>query len=292
MIRFFGLGRVLALVLFVAGMGSGLAAWGGADAADGDRAGGSGAVYVKMDYMKLSQSTAREYFALELGEWRAIHAERIRMGVTTAWYFYERMPGAMAEGDQAYDYITISVFDDYEKIRSEAGVEAIFRVYPDADLATLYARADRYRDFVRTDIWKLEAVTSPYTDSKPVSPFLTINYMDSRDKSGEHDGLERGAWARIHGERIARDALNSAAYFTLENPAEETRHYTYGTIDYYDHLDQLRIPLDADLITAANPEMTAEDVGPFFEATEGARKVYKSQLWRLIDAIDRDTLED
>jgi len=243
-------------------------------------------VYVKMDYMKLSQATPREYFEVELGEWRAIQEQRIRAGVTTAWYFYEKMPGAYPDDDQDYHYITVSVFDSHDKVFDPAGTEAIFQVYPGVELQDVYDRADSVRDFVRSDLWQMTEVISPYTQSKPKSPYLTINYFDTREGSGEHLDLESNEWAGIHKERIRRGVLNSGGLFLWQPREGETRAYDYATIDYYDHLDHLRVPVNQALVQAAHPEMSEDDVTQLFHRTGQARAVHKSQLWRLIDAIE------
>ena len=129
-------------------------------------------VYIKMDYMSLINSTPRDYFELELGIWRRIHEERIRQGVTTAWYFYSVVPGDNTVPDLPYDYITVSVYDDYAMVFDDLSTEAIRIVYPGIDLEELYAKSDEARMFVRSDLWKMVDVVSPYTDSKPVSSWL------------------------------------------------------------------------------------------------------------------------
>jgi len=277
----------LALCSWVHGAGKDPAA----GAAAAPESGAPGTVYVKTDYMKLTDATPREYFEVELGEWRAIHEQRVRRGVTTAWYFYEMMPGARRDGDQPYDYITISVFDSYDKVVGNAGTEAIFDVYPGVKLEDLYERADRVRDFVRSDLWKLGAVTSAATRSKPAAPYLIIDYVDSRTGTGGYLELQTGVWADIHRERIRRGLLNSAAVLVLENREGEVRDYDHGAIGYYDTLGQLRVPVDPELVRAAHPGMTAAEADRALGQTEAASSTRKSQLWRLIDAIDASDLQ-
>jgi hypothetical protein len=218
-------------------------------------------VYVKMDYMHLADSTARQYFELELGEWRPIQAQRIRAGVTTAWYFYEVMPGARPDGDQPYDYITVSVFGSYEKVFDNAGTEAIFQVYPGVELEDLYDRADTARDFVRSDLWKLTQVVSPDHGSKPVSEYLSVTFLESSDG-------EEPAVGETHADRIRQGALNSAAAFLLRNPPEEEREYDGVIIEYFDSL--------TDLLASRGDDPGA---------------AYKTQIWRLIDAIEAADIE-
>ena len=261
--------------------------------ADAPRSVEPGSVFVRMDYMHLTDSTPQEYLELELGEWRAIQEQRIRRGVTTAWYFYEMMPGARKDGDQPYDYITVSVFPSYDNVFDEAATEAIFDVYPGIDLQEMYARADAARSFVRSDLFKLTRVTSPYTGSKPVSPYLVIDYFDTEGGSGGHIELETDIWAPVHEKRIRRGLLNSAAVLVWTNPdGEEERDYDYAAISYYDTLAQLREPVDAELVRAAHPDKSTEDAARVFERTDEARATYKSQLWRLIDKIEAVSLED
>ncbi len=232
-------------------------------------------VYVKMDYMKLDDSTPREYFALELGEWRDIQEQRIRNGVTTAWYFYEVMPGDRHD-DQTYHYITVSVFDSYDKVFDEAGTEAIFDVYPGVELEELYDRADAARNFVRSDLWKLARVTSAYTENKPMSEYLVMDFYTAPD--GDAPSFETDAYEQ----RIRRGVLNSAAELVLRNPEDEARDYDYAMIEYYDSLLDLIAPAEQEGLQAAEPNAG--------EAAE--RNVFKSQIWRLIDAIEESDLNE
>jgi len=243
-------------------------------------------VYVKMDYMSLINSTPREYFELELGIWRRIHEERIRQGVTTAWYLYSVVPGDNTVPDLPYDYITVSVYDDYDMVFDDLSTEAIRIAYPGIDLEDLYAKSDEARVFVRSDLWKIVDVVSPYTDSKPVSEYISVNFFDSRDHSGEYMELETGFWAGNHQERIRRGNLNSEAVFLLVNPKGTERNYNYATIDYYDNLTQVRQPVDLDLAKSAHPDLTDDEIQDFFDRTPRARSVFKSELWRLVDYIE------
>jgi hypothetical protein len=243
-------------------------------------------VYVKMDYMSLANSTPRKYFELELGIWRRIHEERIRQGVTTAWYLYSVVPGDGSVPDLPYDYITVSVFNDYDMVFDDMATEAIRIAYSGIDLDELYAKSDEARVFVRSDLWKMVDVVSPYTDSKPVSEYISVNYFDSRDHSGEHMELETGFWAGIHEERIRRGNLNSEAVFLLANNGRAEQNYNYATIDYYDNLMQIRQPIDVALASSAHPDLTEEEIRNYFARTPEARSVFKSELWRLVDYID------
>jgi hypothetical protein len=251
-------------------------------------------IYLKMDYLKVHEdSTPREYLEVELNEWRRIHKERIRQGVTLAWYLYKVFPGTSTpEGDPDYDYITISVYESLSMAEDEANTQAIYDAYPGIDLQKLYDRADRTRIFTGSDLWKQKAVISPYTDGKPMSEFMTVNFFNTQNGSGDHMKLETEIWADIHEERIRRRVLNSGSLLLLVNPENAERSYDYGTIDYYDSLLHLQEPLSTELIRAAHPDMTDEDVQKLFEQTEQARVSHKSQLWRLTDYLDRHSLDE
>lgn len=251
-------------------------------------------IYLKMDYLKVhADATPREYLEIELGEWRRIHEKRIRLGVTTAWYLYKVFPGtAVPDGDPDYDFITISVYDNRQLVDDEGNTEAIYQSYPGIDLQELYDKADEVRIFAGSDLWRQKAVISPYTKGKPVSEFITINYFDTRGGSGEHMELETEIWRDIHQERIRREILNSGSLLLLENPEDIIRSYDYGTIDYYDSLLHLQEPLSTELIQSSHPDMNEEDVEKMFERTGQARVSHKSQLWRLVDSLHRDSLDD
>lgn len=225
-------------------------------------------VYAKFDYMHLADSTPMQYFELELGEWRPVQAQRIRRGVTNAWYFFERMPGARPDGDQPYDYITVSIFPAYENVFDEAGVEAIFDVYPGIELQEMYDRADEARDFARSDLWKVAAVVSREEDGQPAGEYLLLTFFDG---AAPGEG-ETQAWAAAAAAGVENGGLNSAALLVLANPDDEARPYALVTIQYADALPAL-LEVDA------------------HGGLESSRTAYKSQIWRFIDAIHEADLE-
>lgn len=221
--------------------------------------------FVKTDYMLLDEATPRAYFALELGEWRPIHEQRVRRGTTTAWHFYEMMPGARPDDDQPYDYITISMFDTREQVTGEGGTEAIFEVYPGTDLAIMYARADEARSFVRSDLWELTRVVPAAIGAKPVAPFVVISFLEEAPGAA--------AWEAAQEARIAEGVLQAAALLRLlpdDDDEDGPRPYAYAVVEYLETLHDLRAP-------------GAE--APVPAAAGGTAAVYKSQLWRLIDAV-------
>jgi len=242
------------------------------------------AVYVKVDYMQLTDSTPLEYFELELGEWRPVHAQRIRQGVTMAWYFYEMMPGVRRDDDQPYDYITVSVFDSYDKIDGDAATQTIFEVYPGIDLQEMYDRADEARSYVRSDIWRLEGTAAEVPWGKPAAPYFLFRFL-------KEAGEDAGAWGPVYGERIRRGDLKNAVHYRLANPEDEPRPYTHGVIEYFDGLRDILVPVDETVVGAARSDLAPEDVAALIAEREAGAGVYKSQVFRLIDSIDRESLD-
>jgi hypothetical protein len=226
-------------------------------------------VYAKFDYMHLEDSTPMEYFALELGEWRPIQAQRIRRGVTTAWHFYEMMPGVRRDDDQPYDYITVSIFPAYGNVSDPAGTEAIFDVYPGIDLEEMYSRADAARSFVRSDLWRVAAVVSSDAGGKPLGEFLLLTFLSGESPNDD----EVRAWTESAAHRIETGGLQSAALLIVANPDDDERPYALVTISYAETL--------AGLLSEGS-----------CLGQDSARTVYKSQVWRTIDLIQEADLAE
>jgi hypothetical protein len=242
-------------------------------------------IYIRMDYMNLNDSNPKDYLDLELGIWKEIHAERIRQNVTVGWYLFSVVAGQECT---PYDYITISVFDDYEKMQGYRFEEVIESVYPGIDMEELLQKTEKARNFIFSDTWRVEEMILQDHQELPIGEYITVNYLDSREGSGEHLNLELGFWKGIHQTRIEKNKLNSMGIYTLENPADETRNYNYGTIDFYDNPTQLRQSVGMELARNTYPDKSDTELQYYFDKTSDARLVYKLELWRLVDSLIPD----
>lgn len=240
-------------------------------------------LYLKVDYFKAEGADLSEYLDVELNLWKELHQERYNRGIIKSWDFYQVVAGAV---DADYNYIAINVFDDFGMI-DYFDLESIIRsVYPDMDPDELMARTRNSREVVRTEIWEVNGRLMKSGLESPGGDYLTFNYFDARNGSGEHMELEFDFWGRIHETRLERNILNSWAMYTVLYPSGDAVAYSYGTIDAYDHLADLLEPVDLTLARAAHPELTEEELDDYLVRRTGeARSLYKSELWKRISFV-------
>ncbi|MGF1670789.1 MAG: hypothetical protein ACFCU6_10085, partial [Balneolaceae bacterium] len=92
----------------------------------------------------------------------------------------------------------------------------------------------------------------------------------------------------LHEERIKRDILDSWGMYTLIYPTGDALNYTYSTIDYYENLNDLRIPAGLPLARIAHPDLSEEELSEYFTRTGESRNLYKTEIWKRIGFVGPD----
>jgi len=246
------------------------------------------ALYLKVDYFKASSERIGEYLLVERELWKPIHEERLARGIILGWSLYSLFVG---EPDAPYNYIAVNVFDDFDKIDYLDLDEIVAAVYPEKDLGGFYQTTRKSREVVRTEIWKVDAVVGGGDDGAtegaaplPIGNYLTKNFFDSRDGSGEHLEMETDFWEPIHRLRQSRGWLQGWAMATLRYPGGEVRRYTYATMDHYERLGDLTIGAGVEVAAAAYPDLSEEELLAAYERTRAARRSHKTEIWKLLDS--------
>jgi len=243
------------------------------------------ALYLKVDYFKASSERIGEYLQVERNLWKPIHEERLARGIILGWSLYSLFAG---EPDAPYNYVAVNVFDDFDKIDYLDLDEIVATVYPEEDLGDFYQRTRASREVVRTEIWKIDAVVGGGGEGAaplPIGNYLTKNFFDSRDGSGEHLEMETGFWEPIHRLRQARDWLQGWAMATLRYPGGEVSRYTYATMDHYERLGDLTIGAGVEVAAAAYPDLSEEELLAAYDRTRAARRSHKTEIWKLLDSV-------
>jgi len=240
-------------------------------------------LYLKVDYFKAEGSDISEYLDVELNLWKELHQERYNRGIIKSWDFYQVVAGAV---DSDYNYVAINVFDDFSMIDYFDLESIIQSVYPEMDPDELMERTRNSREVIRTEIWEVNGRLMKSGLDSPGGDYMTFNYFDARDSSGEHMALEFDFWGPVHETRLDLNILNSWAMYTLLYPSGDAKKYTYATIDAYDNLADLIEPIDVSLAKAAHPQLTDEELDDYLiTRTSEARTLYKSELWKRIGFV-------
>lgn len=242
-------------------------------------------LYLKVDYFKAPSENIGDYLYVEQELWKPIHQERLNRGIILGWSFYSVFVG---EPDVPYNYIAVNVFDDFELVDYYGLNEIVAEVYPDKDLSDFYQQTRESREVVRTEIWRVDGFVGAGLENLPNGNYITKNFFDAREGSGEHTEMELDFWGGIHEVRVNRDILNSWAMYTLYYPAGDARHYTYSTVDYYNNLGDLTIGAGIELARIAYPGRTDLELNELFSRTGDSRSLFKTEIWKLLDSVGYD----
>lgn len=241
------------------------------------------ALYLKVDYFKAASENIGEYLSVERELWKPIHEERLARGIILGWSLYSVFVG---EPDAPYGHIAVNVFDDFDKIDYYGLDEIVAAVYPEKDLDAFYQRTRASREVVRTEIWKIDAAVADEAPGPlPIGSYLTKNFFDAREGSGEHLEMETVFWEPIHRLRLSRGWLRGWTMATLRYPGGDVRHYTYATLDHYERLGDLTIGAGVEIAAEAYPELSEEELLAEYDRTRAARRSYKTEVWKLLYSV-------
>ena len=247
----------------------------------------SESLFMRVDYINTKDTSDKgdTYLKIESELWKPIHEERVRRGIVLYRGLYNVIAG---EPDVRYDYIVVSVYDDFAKLDGYRLEEIVAVVYPSDKPEEIIRQTNLTREVVQTEIWQVNGAIVPEDTRMPGGKYVTVNFFDARSGSGEHTELEFEFWGRIHELRIEGDILNSWAMYTLLYPEGDVMDYTYSTIDYYNNLGDLVQPVGMELARVAHPDLTDEELGDYFNRTGAARSLYKTELWKLVSSVSID----
>ena len=240
-----------------------------------------GTLYFQVDYMKVPEGGGDAYLALERDVWKPLHEERVRQGAISAWSVYSVRFGSPKS---AYNYVTVTVFDDFAKLENpypEGAMEAAFpEGAPDG-----FDDTPNVRKMVHTEIWQLIDTAQAEGESGPSGRYIVLNYMHAPvgDES-EYVASEREIWKPLHEARIAAGYMNGWGLYSLVMPGGAATHYNFGTVDYYDEMGDIVESGGAEVFQAAHPNATDEMTQQMMDRTNRARTVHKQELWELVDS--------
>ncbi len=218
-------------------------------------------VYLKVDYLYLSatdQSDAKtDYLVSKLDD-------QLDREIIKEWSLYKVIAG---DPDNSHNYVAIyqvDQFGDMDELLSD--------------------ESDENSPEIRfSELWQRDHLISPDDQQNPGGNYLTINYFDTRDGTGEHEKMEVDFWGAIHEIRIDLDILNSWGMYTLLYPGGVALDYAYATIDFYDEPADMRESVGLELAEQAHTELTENELTEYFQRTADSRTGYKSELWMKVD---------
>lgn len=110
--------------------------------------------YVMVDFMKVKPGMTNEYSKVE-EEWKPFHQHLADNGKAAGWGLWSLIfPGGSS---RPHDYVTSSRYTNYAQLGELDYAEMMKAVYPSTDPQTIFDRAEKSRDLVRSELWELIA---------------------------------------------------------------------------------------------------------------------------------------
>ncbi|MEO1478582.1 MAG: hypothetical protein AAFV01_08405, partial [Bacteroidota bacterium] len=102
-------------------------------------------VFVQIDYVAVPEGGETDYLAVEREIWKPIHQERVRAGLIEDWVVLE---ARLATTTSAYNYLTLTIFDDFAQLESAIPGSIVAKAHPDADTEVMMDRTLDSRDIL------------------------------------------------------------------------------------------------------------------------------------------------
>lgn len=242
-------------------------------------------LYMKVDYMRATGPQMADYLEVEQEIWKPMHQERFNRGIILSWDFY-----AVFSGDQAdaYNYIAVNVFDDFDKIDYYDLNAIAQQVYPDMNISELMERTRASREVVRTEIWKVDKRLLSEGQASPQGNYTTTRFFKKNHKHEKSSmsliGLESG----IHQERINQNNLNSWGKYTLLYPEGDPSSYTNIEINYFDNMIDIIEPSGLNIAKSAYPGYGDADLDALLSQIKHSGTTVKTEIWKRLDSIGQD----
>lgn len=238
-------------------------------------------VYLKVDYMKVPPGGGEEYIAIEQDIWKPVHEERMRRGLLTNWSLYDV---SYTTPDAPYSYVTINVFEDFERLEMTPSEEIFAAAHPEGDYEAMMERTMAAREIVHAEVWQLVDTAVSTTETGPPGRYLVVNFMDAPAGAGEeYLAAESDIWKPIHQHRIDAGRMSGWAIYSLVLPRGEAMHYNFGTVDFFNEPNDVVGTVDDATIRASHPDVSEAGIEAMMTRTNEARSIFKSELWTLID---------
>lgn len=242
-------------------------------------------LYMKVDYFRAAGSQISDYLEVEQEIWKPMHQERFNRGIILSWDFYAVFAGDQAD---AYNYIAVNVFDDFDKIDYYDLSSIAEQVYPDINISELMERTRSSRDVVRTEVWKVDKRLFKDGQSSPQGTYATASFFKDLHKGDQSAAELLDFEADIQKERMDQDNLNSWGLYSLLYPEGHSTPYTHILINYFDDMIDLLQPSGLSVAREAYPAYDDSSLEALMYQIDQNRSVSKTEIWKRLDSIGQE----
>ncbi len=234
--------------------------------------------YLNVDYLKVDTKDLSAFEEFVKTEWKSVYKSEIAEDRINGCYFYRvEYPGGQLND---YNYVLVRTFSDLNKILES---KERFREKLASRKGNLMKKTLDLVDHQYSELWRTEAGIVDTTDEN-LSKFAVINFMRVEPgKEPEYLALENDIARPLHEERIAQNMMHGWQTYSLLKPGGVEYNYNFATADYYNNLKNIEYVFTNDIVQSVMPNANITET---LEAMYITRDIVRSELWKLIDALE------
>jgi hypothetical protein len=238
--------------------------------------------YVLVTMIKSEPGKGGDYEKLINSYGARMFNERIKSGELATWALYS--VGMRSDLTDDYNYVSVATSTNIKGLMepSKGPMEIFKQIMPGATQDMLEAIGPQY-NAVRKVVGQVMLVNldglTP-TDRK----FYEINYMQvPAGKEAEYVALEKDVYKPLHKERMAKGEITGWGLYSVAYPYSDMRGFNYVTANAFNDWEKM---LTSDYGAAYKKVFPKGDMAKVSAQTGAARKMYKTETWRLITRVD------
>lgn len=233
-----------------------------------------GSKYLHISYFKANTS---DFLQTEMKVWKPVKALEVSSHQKVAWYFYKvkHPTGSSA----SYDYVSISVFKDWEQLGAKS-LDNFKKVH--GEKAELYLKESENSG---KETWNqvFQLMGQAVEKEKEPSKFIIVNEM--KVKTGEtqaYVNLELTYFKPFHTARAEFGIMNNWGLYRNFLPYGEKYESDYVTFNGYSEWGDIMIQNPPNPWKAVHGDI---DFNKIHEETVGKRATTNNELWELVDYV-------
>ena len=245
--------------------------------------------FVVTDFRNIAQENVEDYLKVEKF-WKAVHQERIKDGRMTAWLLLKVVNDE--KKDIPYNYITLNVYPDMEKVSNGGPTEEDFAnahgdQKSEQEIQAMGVLTQKVNNIIRSDL--STTISSIYSLTK----FRRANFM--KTGPGQRDAFveSRQGFIQPIFSRMIHDInapMSGWILNELVTPDSTEKEYDFVSFDLFkDKADIGRANPNKNYTKLAHPNLSNEEVQVISKKNTGMRKMVKREIWEVLDYAFKET---
>ena len=241
-------------------------------------------VYVAINYVKTNPGKASAYEDLLKTYGTKLNEDYFKGGKILGWYTntVEMPTGSSAE----YDMTVITVTTDLKILLDDTTSfkDRFKKVFPglsDNTIETIISSYGTARTLVKREIYSF---VDGLNMTGPPSKFAQVDFMKATPgKSAEYVKLEKDIYKPLHAEMVKAGNKDDWGLYQKQMPYGDNDAYDYITANFFNSVAQM---ISTDYAATFKKVFPKMDINTITTQTNNARKIVRSELWKLGVFVD------